>query len=144
MKAYASLSSKGILSLSSKALDDYARLKTTEEQEAFLAKLREDSPLVKKAARLGYSKVRHSRVKSVTTEKINRADIIQRDKGTCYLCGDTPTGRNLTLDHVVPIVRGGLHCSDNLRVACRKCNSNKSSMTIEELAQRKMVLCLYT
>lgn len=35
-------------------------------------------------------------------------------------------------DHIVPLSRGGKHCVDNLRIACRKCNLAKSDMTEEE------------
>lgn len=56
---------------------------------------------------------------------VRRAEIIARDQGVCYICGDKPTGFNLTLDHIVPVSKGGTHTPDNLRVACRSCNSRK-------------------
>ena len=58
---------------------------------------------------------------------------------TCYLCGiaiDTtthflaPTSR--TIDHIMPISRGGKHDLDNLAFACRKCNLRKGNKTLEE------------
>ncbi len=66
-------------------------------------------------------------------EKIDRAAIIARDNGTCYLCGCKPAGRDLTLDHVIPLVRGGSHTADNLRVACRSCNSSKRTRLLSEI-----------
>lgn len=33
-----------------------------------------------------------------------------------------------TIDHVIPISRGGTHAQDNLRLACRKCNEAKGNM----------------
>jgi 5-methylcytosine-specific restriction endonuclease McrA len=66
-------------------------------------------------------------------EPIDRAAIIARDQGICYRCGLLPTGRNLTLDHVVPLTRGGHHTADNLRVCCRSCNSRKWKHLLTEL-----------
>ena len=42
--------------------------------------------------------------------------------GACAYCG---SGGPLTLDHVVPLARGGLHRIDNLVAACKPCNSRK-------------------
>ena len=50
----------------------------------------------------------------------------QTNPHVCWICG-TPVwqGVNLHMDHVMPISRGGLHCSDNLRPACAFCNLSK-------------------
>lgn len=37
-----------------------------------------------------------------------------------------------TIDHVVPLRKGGKHCRSNLCVACRKCNSSKGARTPDE------------
>lgn len=66
-------------------------------------------------------------------ERVFRAAVIARDNGVCYLCGRQPQGYDLTLDHVIPLVRGGSHTMDNLRVACRSCNSKKGTKLLEEL-----------
>lgn len=57
--------------------------------------------------------------------RVNRQAIIDRDKGTCYLCGAKPVPEDLTLDHVVPLSKGGPHLPENVRVACRHCNAVK-------------------
>lgn len=44
----------------------------------------------------------------------------------CAICGEPPTRENpLTLDHRVPISRGGSSDPSNLQAACRSCNSRK-------------------
>jgi len=58
-------------------------------------------------------------------KRIDRAYIIARDGGRCHLCGRKPRGAKLTIDHVVPLARGGTHTSENLRVACLSCNCSK-------------------
>jgi 5-methylcytosine-specific restriction enzyme A len=46
-------------------------------------------------------------------------------KGVCYYCGQ-PVGReNLTMDHVVPLARGGRSTKGNLVPACKECNNRK-------------------
>lgn len=40
--------------------------------------------------------------------------------------------RTLTLDHVIPQSKGGKDSWTNLVTACKKCNSEKDSLTIEE------------
>jgi 5-methylcytosine-specific restriction endonuclease McrA len=66
-------------------------------------------------------------------ERIDRNAIIERDKWMCYLCGVVCTRKNVTLDHIVPLSRGGNHTADNLRVACRSCNSSKGPKFLTEL-----------
>jgi len=40
---------------------------------------------------------------------------------------------NLTLDHLVPLARGGKTTWDNIVTACKTCNLRKGARTIEEL-----------
>jgi 5-methylcytosine-specific restriction endonuclease McrA len=55
--------------------------------------------------------------------------------GRCAYCG-LPTSR-LTVDHVVPLSRGGSNYITNIRPACKPCNSRKSAKDLEVfLAQR--------
>ena len=63
-------------------------------------------------------------------EKIDRQALIERDTWTCYLCGLICTPKNVTLDHVVSLFRGGTHTADNLHVACRSCNCRKNTKNL--------------
>jgi 5-methylcytosine-specific restriction endonuclease McrA len=60
-----------------------------------------------------------------TVERIDRLAIIARDRGICYICGKRPGIEDVTLDHVIPLAKGGSHASDNLKVACLGCNLRK-------------------
>ncbi|MBI2171267.1 MAG: HNH endonuclease [Chloroflexi bacterium] len=62
--------------------------------------------------------------------RLSRRDVFIRDSYTCQYCGKT--GRDLTLDHVVPRVRGGTHTWDNVVAACIPCNHRKASRTLKE------------
>lgn len=49
-------------------------------------------------------------------------------KGICHYCGKTVPPKELTLDHIVPLVRGGRSSKGNCVPACKECNSQKQSM----------------
>ena len=45
--------------------------------------------------------------------------------GTCYYCRRQVGRANLTMDHLVPLSRGGKSRKGNLVPACKECNNNK-------------------
>lgn len=63
--------------------------------------------------------------------------LIHRDKGICYLCGEQ-VKTNLdpnhdyypSIEHVIPVAKGGTHTWDNVKLAHRKCNYLKSDKFI--------------
>ena len=46
-------------------------------------------------------------------------------KGICYYCGRQVGRQHLTMDHVVPLARGGRSTKGNLVPACKDCNNKK-------------------
>ena len=48
--------------------------------------------------------------------------------GRCHYCGRVVGARRLTLDHVVPLIRGGTSVRANVVPACKDCNSAKQSL----------------
>ena len=52
--------------------------------------------------------------------------------GTCYYCGRKVGYANLTMDHVIPMARGGRSTKDNLVPCCKECNTKKKgSLPVE-------------
>lgn len=52
--------------------------------------------------------------------------------GACYYCGTSVGYKNLTMDHVIPLSRGGRSTKDNLVPCCKDCNNQKkSSLPVE-------------
>ncbi len=52
--------------------------------------------------------------------------------GTCWYCGLQVGFKNLTMDHVIPLSRGGRSTKDNLVPCCKECNNKKkSSLPVE-------------
>jgi 5-methylcytosine-specific restriction endonuclease McrA len=60
---------------------------------------------------------------------VNRREVLRRDHHACQYCGSK---KRLTLDHVLPRSRGGLHTWDNVVAACEACNTHKGNKTPEE------------
>ena len=54
----------------------------------------------------------------------------------CCWCGSSvEEGEHLTLDHFVPVSKGGTNEADNLLTSCRRCNSARGNRSAEEFAQ---------
>jgi 5-methylcytosine-specific restriction protein A len=49
----------------------------------------------------------------------------QVNKGICHYCGRAVGRRDLTMDHIVPLSRGGRSTKGNLVPACKMCNNRK-------------------
>lgn len=84
--------------------------------------------------------------KAIRKDFISLRRLYKRDKGICYLCGEKCdfSSKNIskkgteycgdlypTIEHVIPISKGGLHSWDNVRLACWKCNTKKADGVIE-------------
>lgn len=69
----------------------------------------------------------------------------QKNKCVCAYCGKNISNREeLTVDHKIPISRGGTTVESNLAISCYKCNGEKSDMTDEEYSvfkQKQRELC---
>jgi 5-methylcytosine-specific restriction protein A len=48
--------------------------------------------------------------------------------GRCHYCRRAVGAKALTLDHIVPLVRGGRSIRANLVATCKDCNSKKQSL----------------
>tara|TARA_Y100001958_G_C21223269_1_gene548635 strand:- start:49 stop:567 length:519 start_codon:yes stop_codon:yes gene_type:complete len=64
--------------------------------------------------------------------KFSRRNIFLRDRFTCQYCCKIFAEKKLTLDHVIPLSRGGAHNWTNVVTACSKCNNKKGSMSLKE------------
>ena len=52
--------------------------------------------------------------------------------GLCHYCRRAVGAKALTLDHVVPLVRGGRSIRANMVPACKDCNTKKQSLLVWE------------
>jgi len=68
----------------------------------------------------------------MSTGKRLRFEILKRDGFRCRYCGATAVSALLHVDHVVPVVEGGLDDPANLVTACADCNLGKSDVQLTE------------
>ena len=61
------------------------------------------------------------------------------ESGICHYCGGFFASDTLTMDHIVPIARGGKSTRGNLVPACKSCNSNKKSQNTNPIVKDGMV-----
>lgn len=67
--------------------------------------------------------------------------LLKAQKNRCIFCraamkrwrpGQPRSPRDATIDHFVPLSRGGPDEADNLRACCRKCNTDKGNKMPDE------------
>jgi 5-methylcytosine-specific restriction endonuclease McrA len=68
--------------------------------------------------------------------KFSRHNIYMRDGNRCQYCGHKFTSSELSLDHVIPLSRGGTSSWDNVVCACLACNVKKGNRTPAESSMR--------
>lgn len=55
--------------------------------------------------------------------------------GLCHYCGEQFAPAALTLDHLLPVARGGRSTRGNCVAACKECNTRKRDMLPTEWAE---------
>jgi len=76
--------------------------------------------------------------RNVEVEKFKDVEIFKRDNWTCKICHKKVNGRlkypnplSRSLDHIIPISKGGTHTKDNVQCAHYLCNCKKGNGTVE-------------
>jgi 5-methylcytosine-specific restriction protein A len=59
-------------------------------------------------------------------------------RGICHYCGKTFKSSELTMDHVIPVARGGKSVRSNVVPSCAKCNKSKRHFTPAEMILAEM------
>ena len=67
-----------------------------------------------------------------------RQRILRRDLWECYWCGADAN----TVDHIVPVAKGGLDVDENLVASCKKCNYSKQDKMPDEFQLKRAGLFL--
>lgn len=76
---------------------------------------------------------RHALKMGSKVERVSFNRIVERDEWRCWICHRRVAWRDLHLDHVVPLSRGGSHTEDNIRVTHATCNLKKNRKLPEEM-----------
>jgi 5-methylcytosine-specific restriction endonuclease McrA len=82
---------------------------------------------------------RRARKKDAFVEEVCLLKLYESCDGICYLCDEpvdftapTKHPKSATLDHIVPLARGGTHDEGNCALACYRCNVRKKDKLPEE------------
>jgi len=110
-------------------------------------KLCSQSCINKRVNRLKELRKRTARMNGKVDYSITLKKLIQKEKNVCYLCGGQCDSNDFNIDsrgsfivgknypsieHVVPISKGGTHTWDNVKLAHHYCNSIKTDKKIVE------------
>ncbi len=78
--------------------------------------------------------LKRARAAGVRAVRVDRLAIFERDGWVCQLCGEAvdparefPDPLSPSLDHVIPLDRGGAHVPENCQLAHFGCNASKGS-----------------
>lgn len=72
-----------------------------------------------------------------------RMTVYNKDKGRCAICGRFISYEEFTIDHIIPLAKGGTNEMKNLQCACNKCNLIKSDILPDELMDKLHEIVLY-
>ena len=72
-----------------------------------------------------------------------KLDIYVRDKGRCGICGQFVPPNAYTIDHIVPISKGGTYDYSNLQCCCSACNRMKADIMPDDLVDKMLEIMEY-
>lgn len=66
--------------------------------------------------------------------------VYKRDAYSCRYCGfqGHEDGHNLTVDHIVPVSKGGTNAESNLNTCCFSCNSSKKNKDLDAWLEHRV------
>jgi 5-methylcytosine-specific restriction endonuclease McrA len=82
-----------------------------------------------------YAHVRYARLRNSSFQFFSSLEIFERDGWRCWICGK-PTRKkarfrqdplSASIDHVIPVSKGGAHTKRNVRCAHLFCNKKRSN-----------------
>lgn len=74
---------------------------------------------------------------------LTNALLFRRDRHVCAYCGGQFKSRDLSRDHVVPRMQGGVDNWTNVVTACKSCNQRKGGRRPEETRDMKLLFVPY-
>lgn len=80
---------------------------------------------------------RRAREKAAFVEAVDRAVLYERDGGVCGICRRPVSRPESSVDHIIPLSKGGEHSYANTRIAHLRCNiarGNRGAAQIRMLA----------
>ncbi len=81
--------------------------------------------------------MREQTVERIKFNKEIRKKVLLKSKGRCAHCGKPLTEKLSTIDHIIPISKGGTNDYNNLAALCDSCNSDKGDEIVAPVAYFK-------
>jgi 5-methylcytosine-specific restriction endonuclease McrA len=98
-----------------------------EKEKARHKKYKENHSEIVQANRRSYEARKKSALGSITAKEW--LDICNKFGNKCLRCGRNDV--KMTMDHIVPLSKGGTHTADNVQPLCLSCNSRKRDKYID-------------
>ena len=100
----------------------------------------EPNPVWDERRRANYELRRARKKTNGPVEKFLNVEVFERDDWLCGLCGEPvdkdlawPDPMSASLDHIIPLSRGGAHTLDNVQLAHLACNIRKNNQVTTSL-----------
>lgn len=112
---------------------DWYRENTAQARDANRKWRKENPELFREYIKINAQKRRAQKLKANFTVTIYEIrDLIKSQKELYVYCKEKT---NLTIDHIFPLSRGGIHHISNIQMLCGICNSSKGAKTHEEFVK---------
>jgi len=66
---------------------------------------------------------------------MTRLNVLERDSNKCHYCGEIAN----TVDHILPVSKGGKYTEDNLISCCHACNIDRGNVSYTKYKKRKRI-----
>jgi 5-methylcytosine-specific restriction endonuclease McrA len=77
-----------------------------------------------------WAAARNARKREAFLEDVIPLVVLERDDGTCGICGEDVDPLDFHVDHRLPLAAGGLHAYFNVQVAHPRCNQIKGARVV--------------
>jgi 5-methylcytosine-specific restriction endonuclease McrA len=75
---------------------------------------------------------KRAKIREVVVQNCTKRIRELRQSTSCHWCDMPLVSADVTIDHIIPLARGGHHIPDNLCAACKPCNCSKKDSLPEE------------
>jgi len=96
-----------------------------ERRAATVKQWRQDNPEKYREQARAYKLARKARERGARTETVLLSVLIERDRARCQICGKVRGKDRWSIDHIVPLSKGGANTYANTQLAHIRCNRKR-------------------
>ena len=79
----------------------------------------------------------------ITYSKETRQMVYNKTAGICAICGRALDYNKFTIDHIIPLSKGGTNAMDNLQPTCKVCNHIKQDILPDEFMDKILEIFMF-